>query len=117
MRQVRLIQLPAPVRSRLQQHYASSLRDLNEVYLQLGRWPEAVFADTQTGRLSREPLAQVQNGADPKAAWEACGEPGTVGNIRKHVREAKKREDAERAVADDGAFLRSPLAAPRGERV
>jgi stage III sporulation protein SpoIIIAA len=54
-----LMQLPAPVRSRLQQHYASSLRDLNEVYLQLGRWPEAVFADTQTGRLSREPLAQV----------------------------------------------------------
>ena len=34
------------------------LRDLNEIYLQLGRWPEAVFANTQTGQLYRVPLAQ-----------------------------------------------------------
>lgn len=33
--------------------------DLNEIYLQLGRWPEAVFADPSSGRLYREPLAQV----------------------------------------------------------
>jgi len=47
------------VRQRLQEQYATRMRDLNEIYLQLGRWPEAVFADPQTGRLYREPLAQV----------------------------------------------------------
>ena len=57
--EILLMQLPGPVRSRLQQQYADRLRDLNEIYLQLGRWPEAVFANTQTGQLYREPLAQV----------------------------------------------------------
>ena len=54
-----LMQLPGPVRQRLQQQYSENLADLNEIYLQLGRWPEAVFAHKQTGRLYREPLAQV----------------------------------------------------------
>eukprot|EP00960_Hanusia_phi_P036974 752630-Hanusia_phi.AAC.1 len=54
-----LLQLPAPVRARLQEQYSDKLRDLNEIYLQLGRWPEAVFANPHTGQLYREPLAQV----------------------------------------------------------
>ena len=56
--EVLLMQLPKPVQQRLQQQYSDRLRDLNEIYLQLGRWPEAVFAET-SGRLYREPLAQV----------------------------------------------------------
>ena len=43
-----------------QEQFRDRLRDLNEIYLQLGRWPEAVFADPSSGRLSREPLAQVK---------------------------------------------------------
>jgi hypothetical protein len=54
-----LNQLPGPVRLRLQEQFRDRLMDLNEIYLQLGRWPEAVFADPSTGRLYREPLAQV----------------------------------------------------------
>jgi hypothetical protein len=42
-----------------QEQFHDRLRDLNEIYLQLGRWPEAVFADPLTGRLQREALAQV----------------------------------------------------------
>jgi hypothetical protein len=54
-----LMQIPAPVRRRLQEQFSDRLRDLNEIYLQLGRWPEAVFADPGTGKLEREALAQV----------------------------------------------------------
>ncbi len=54
-----LMQLPQPVRLRLQEQFRDRLMDLNEIYLQLGRWPEAVFADRATGRLYREPLAQA----------------------------------------------------------
>ena len=57
-----LNQLPGPVRLRLQEQFRDRLMDLNEIYLQLGRWPEAVFADPSTGRLYREPLAQVSRG-------------------------------------------------------
>jgi len=53
------MQIPAPVRRRLQEQFSDRLRDLNEIYLQLGRWPEAVFADPATGKLEREALAQV----------------------------------------------------------
>ena len=56
-----LNQLPGPVRLRLQEQFRDRLMDLNEIYLQLGRWPEAVFADPSSGRLYREPLAQVIN--------------------------------------------------------
>jgi hypothetical protein len=55
-----LNQLPGPVRLRLQEQFRDRLMDLNEIYLQLGRWPEAVFADPSSGRLYREPLAQVK---------------------------------------------------------
>ncbi len=33
--QVLLMQLPGPVRARLQQQYAERMRDLNEIYLQV----------------------------------------------------------------------------------